>query len=50
MKTIKDLYEYAFHVWYCNIPHTSLAFITDIDEVGADMAYLAAEMIMEGRF
>ena len=50
MKTVKELYEYAFHVWFLNIPHAPLAFITDIDEVGANMAYLASEMILDGNF
>lgn len=50
MKTIKDLFEYAFHVWYLNIPHAPIVYITDIDKVGADMAYLASQMILEGNF
>ena len=50
MKTVKDFYDYAFHVWFMNIPHAPLVFITAIDEVGANMAYLATEMILEGNF
>lgn len=50
MKTIVDLYEYAYHVWYCNIPHAAFSFITDIDKTGERMAYLAADMILRGHY
>lgn len=50
MMTIVDLYEYAYHVWYHNIPHAALFFITDNDKTGARMAYLAADMILRGYY
>lgn len=50
MLTIKDFYDYAFRVWFWNIPHGYINFITDIDKVGADMAHLATQMILDGNF
>lgn len=42
MKTVKDLWEMVFDEWYYQSPHGYLIYV--------DMAYLAAEMILEGRF
>lgn len=50
MKTVKDLWEMAFDEWYFQSPKGYLIFVSRIDYTAADMAYLAAEMILEGRF
>ena len=46
----QELWEYAFDVWYHNIAHGYLVFITDIERTGEYMAYLAADMILRGDY
>lgn len=50
MKTVRDYYNIAFDTWYYNIPKGYLIFVSDVEQTGADMAYLSLDMIMEGRF
>ncbi len=50
MKTNKDLWEMAFDEWYYQTPKGYLIYISDVEYTAAKMAYMAAEMILEGRF
>jgi len=57
MKTNKDLWEMAFDEWYYQ---TDLVYtiyisgvefhISGVEKTGSNMAYMAAKMILEGRF
>lgn len=50
MKTVKDLWEMAFDEWYYQSPHGYLIYVAVSEYTAANMAHLAAEMILEGRF
>ena len=50
MKTFKDYYNIAFDTWYYNTPKGYLIFVSKVEPTGAAMAWIAAEMILEGRF
>lgn len=50
MKTVTDYYNIAFDEWYYQTPKGYLIYISDVEYTAANMAYLAAEMILEGRF
>lgn len=50
MKTIKDYYSIAFDTWYYNTPKGYLIYVSKVEYTAASMAWLATEMILEGRF